>query len=281
MREKISACVIVFNEERKIRRCLESVTWCDEIVVVDSFSTDGTLAICREFTDRIYQHEWLGYVGQRNLCRSHATHPWVLYLDSDEEVSPALRDEILWRFEEGTGTYVGFEFPRLVYFLGKWIRHGEWYPDVKLRLFRKDRGRSEGEEPHDRVVVTGPVKRLRNPVWHYTYDDIRDQLETLNRFSSISANHKFVQRSRFRWVDLLVRPLLRFLKGYLLRLGFLDGTHGFIIATSCGFGAFAKYAKLWELEYRRKANFRELPDGAAKPAETPQMPKSRNLEMPR
>lgn len=276
MRQGISACVTAGNEEKNIRRCLESVRWADEIIVVDSFSTDRTVEICREFTDRVYQHEWLGYVGQRNLARSYATHPWLLYLDSDEEVSPALRDEILWEFKEG-GEHLGYEFPRLVFFLGKWIRHGEWYPDVKLRLFRKDRGRSEGEEPHDHVVVNGPVKRLRNPVWHYTYDDIRDQMETLNRFSSISAHHKFVHRSRFRWTDLLARPALRFLKGYVLRGGFLDGAHGFIIAVSCAYSTFAKYAKLWELEHRQKAGFRELPE--PQPREDLETPRSRNAEV--
>jgi len=261
MREKISACVITYNEEKKIGRCLRSLTWCDEIVVLDSYSTDRTKEICREFTDRVYQHEWSGYVGQRNLVRDMSQYPWILFLDSDEEVSPGLRDEILAEFERGTGAYHGYEFPRQVYYLGKWIRHGEWYPDVKLRLFKKAYGRTEGEEPHDRVALSGPVKRLRNPIWHYTYDDIHDHLETLNRFSTITAQQRFVQGSPFRWCDLLLRPGLRFLKGYLLRRGFLDGSHGFIIATFGAYGAFMKYAKLWELVRRQQARFSELPEG--------------------
>ncbi len=260
MREKISACVIAFNEERKIRRCLQSLTWCDEIIVVDSFSSDHTVEICKEFTDRVYQHEWLGYVGQRNMVRELSRYPWILFLDSDEEVSPGLRDEILNEFERGTGKYLGYEFPRQVYYLGRWIRHGEWYPDVKLRLFKKEFGRTEGQEPHDKVVVNGPVKRLKHPVWHYTYDDLRDHLDTLNRFSTITAQQKFVQGSPFRWSDLLLRPKFRFIKGYLLRLGFLDGTHGFIIALVSAFGALLKYAKLWELHLRQKAGYKDLPD---------------------
>ncbi|MFH0909827.1 MAG: glycosyltransferase family 2 protein [bacterium] len=260
MRDKISACVITFNEERKIRRCLESLAWCDEIVVVDSHSTDRTVEICREFTDRIDQHDWLGYVGQRNVIRELARYPWLLFLDSDEEVSPALRDEIQDELDRANGVFAGYEFPRLVYFNGKWIRHGEWYPDVKLRLFRKDAGRSEGQEPHDHVVVTGPVKRLANPVWHYTYDDYRDQIEQMNRFSTITSQQKFVQDTRFRWSDLLFRPLIHFVKGYFLRGGFLDGAHGFIIACTCSFGAFLKYAKLWELNVRQKSDFKEMPD---------------------
>jgi glycosyltransferase involved in cell wall biosynthesis len=259
MRDRISACVIAFNEERKIRRCLQSLTWCDEIVVVDSFSTDRTVEVCREFTDRVYQHEWLGYVGQRNTVREMARCPWILFLDSDEEVSPGLREEILGHFERGHGETVGYAFPRQVYYLGRWIRHGEWYPDVKLRLFRKDSGRTEGQEPHDKVVVSGPVKRLHSAIWHYTYDDLRDHLDTLNRFSSITAQQKFIQGGRFRWCDLLLRPPLRFMRGYLMRAGFLDGTHGFIIALASAYGAYMKYAKLWELTLRERKPFQDLP----------------------
>lgn len=260
MREKISACIICFNEERKIRRCLRSVAWCDEIVVMDSFSTDRTVAICREFTDRVLQHAWLGYVGQRNLVRDAATHPWILYLDSDEEVSDGLREEILGHFERGPGDVAGYEFPRQVYYLGRWIRHGEWYPDVKLRLFRKDLGRTEGVEPHDRVAVHGPIRRLRNPVWHYTYDDLRDHMDTVNRFSTITAQQKFVQGARFHWTDLFFRTFFHFFKGYVLRRGFLDGAHGFLIAVICSYGAFLKYAKLWELTLRQRGQGKEIPD---------------------
>ncbi|MGA1192807.1 MAG: glycosyltransferase family 2 protein [Kiritimatiellia bacterium] len=259
-RAKISACVIVFNEERKIRRCLQSVTWCDEIIVMDSFSTDRTVEIAREFTPHVYQNIWLGYVGQRNLIREKATHDWILYLDSDEEVSAGLRDEILAEFAVPNRKYLGYEFPRLVFFLGRWIKHGEWYPDVKLRLFHKDYGRTEGEEPHDRVYVRGPVKRLKNPIFHYTYDDIRDQNETLNRFSTITAQQKFIKDNSFRWIDLIFRPFFRFFKGYILRLGFLDGVPGLIIALTNGYGAFLKYAKLWELQLRQRSDFREMPE---------------------
>ena len=270
MREKISACVLTFNEERKIERCLRSIAWCDEIVILDSFSTDRTLELSRRFTDRVYQREWLGYVGQRNLIRDMASHPWILFLDSDEEVSPVLRDEILAEVEKGSGGYVGFEFPRQVYFLGRWIRHGEWYPDVKLRLFKKAHGHTEGQEPHDRVIVDGPVKRLKHPLWHYTYDDIRDYLDTLNRFSSITAQQQFSRGFRFGWTDVAIRPALRFLKGYILKGGFLDGVHGFMVAKINSFGVFAKYSKLWERRVRSDPQFREWPEGNLSPsASTP------------
>lgn len=249
----ISACVICFNEEQKIRRCLDSLSWCSEIVILDSFSTDRTVEICREVTNRVYQHEWLGYVGQRNLVRELAHGDWVLFLDSDEVVSPELRDEILQEFKRGPEPYVGYEFPRMVHYLGRWIRHGEWYPDRKLRLFRKSHGRSEGMEPHDRVVVNGPVKRLRHPLWHYTYDDVEDHVATLHRFSTITAQQKFVSGARFHLTDLLFRPPFRFFKGYILRAGFLDGMPGLIIALLAMYGAYLKYIKLWEL-HRRSRN---------------------------
>lgn len=247
MREKISACIMTFNEERNIRRCLLSVTWCDEIVVLDSYSTDATVSICREFTERVYQHEWQGYIGQRNLVREMARFSWVLFLDADEEISPALRRQIEHAFEAGPGDVAGFEFPRLVYYLGRWIRHGAWYPDYKLRLFRKERGRICGLEPHDTVSVEGRVKRLNDPIWHYTYRSLSDHIETLNRFSTISARSMYEKGRRFSWGDFLFRPPWRFVKGYLLRGGWLDGRQGLLIAIINAFGVSLKYAKLWEL----------------------------------
>lgn len=246
----ISACVICFNEERKIQRCLESLTWCDEIVVLDSFSTDSTLDVCRKFTANVHQQKWMGYVGQRNSVRLLAKNEWVLFLDADEEVSTELRDEIIGIFRKGPAPYIGFDFPRMVQYLGRWIKHGEWYPDRKLRLFMKSRGRSEGEEPHDRVVVNGPIRRLKNPLWHYTYDDIADHLATLDRFSTITAQQKFVAGAKFRWTDLVFRPPHRFLKGFFSKRGFLDGAHGFVIAVLAAYGATLKYIKLWELHLR-------------------------------
>lgn len=247
MREQITACITAGNEEDNIRRCLESVTWADEIVVVDSFSTDRTSAICREYTDLVYEHRWLGYIGQKNLVRDLASSPWVFFIDADEEVSPRLRDEILDEFDSGRSRrWSGYEFPRMVRFLNRWITHGDWYPDIKLRLFRKDRGRCGGKEPHDRMIVEGPIRRLRAPLLHYTYTGISDQVATLNKFSTITARTQFAEGRRFRLFDLLLRPPFRFLRGYFLKGGFLDGLPGLIVAASVSYGVFIKYAKLWE-----------------------------------
>jgi len=166
-RPNISACVTTFNEERNIERCLRSLSWCDEIVVLDSFSTDRTLELARQFTDRVYQHSWLGYIGQKNLIRKMASHEWLLFVDADEEVSPDLRAEIEAVFASDPWKYAGYEFPRVVLYLGRWITHGEWYPDLKLRLFQRDKGRSGGQEPHDQVYVQGPVTAPRTTVSLY------------------------------------------------------------------------------------------------------------------
>ena len=171
----------------------------------------------------------------------------VRFVDADEVVSTGLREEIEAELAKNPGDIVGYDFPRLVYYLGMWLKHGEWYPDRKLRLFRKDRGHSEGQEPHDRVVVDGPVRHLRHPLYHFTYDDMTDHIETLNRFSSISAREKNAAGQKFRIVDLLFRPVWRFFKAYFLKRGFLDGKAGFVIAGLSSFGVFIKYAKLMEM----------------------------------
>lgn len=248
MKERISACITAGNEEANIRRCLESVMWADEIVVVDSFSTDRTPEISGEYTDLVYEHRWLGYIGQKNLIKDLASSPWILFIDADEELSPELQKEIIDVFESGSHAGIaGFEFPRMVRYLGRWITHGDWYPDVKLRLFRKELGLCGGKEPHDRTTVDGPVRRLKGNLYHYTYPHVRGHLATLNEFTSITARTKFGEKSRFKLTDLMFRPLFRFLRGYILKRGFMDGLPGFIIAVTSGYGVFAKYTKLWEL----------------------------------
>ncbi len=244
----ISACIITFNEESNIRRCLDSVKWCNEIVVMDSFSTDKTIEICREYTDAVYQHKWMGYVGQRNLVRQKAKCDWVLYLDADEEISDGLRDEIMAQLNKNNEKYAGYQFPRRVNYLGKWIMHGEWYPDIKLRLFQRSKGRSVGSEPHDYVVVDGNVKTLKNPINHYTYVDISDHVQTVNKFTSIAATEKFRAGEKYLWVDTIFRAQWRFLRGYIVKRGFLDGKRGLLIACINTLGVIVKYAKLWELQ---------------------------------
>jgi len=252
----LSVCIITGNEEENIRRCLESVKWADEIVVVDSFSTDRTREIAREYTDRVFQHRWVGYIGQKAIARNLARGEWILFVDADEAVSPALREEILATLRGGVPEETaGFDFPRQVWYLRRWIRHGDWYPDTKLRLFRKARGRCCGIEPHERIEVDGTVGHLRSPLFHYTYDDIADQIGTMNRFSSISArNERLRNRSALYLLwGMLMHPPFRFFRCYFLKRGFLDGVAGLAIARSASFSTFVKYAKLWEARLERRA----------------------------
>ncbi len=245
---KISVCIITGNERRHIRRCLESVKWADEIVVVDSFSTDGTAQIVDEYTPRRYLHRWIGYIGQKSVAKSLARCEWILFVDADEAVSDQLHAEIADRFSRGIPDDVnGFDFPRQVWFLNRWIRHGDWYPDTKLRLFRRTRGACAGQEPHEKVVVAGRVEHLRSPLYHYTYDSIHDQINTLNRFSTISADGDHFNHTPARVLfGIFAHAPFRFFRCYVIKLGFLDGLPGLIVAVASSFGTFIKYAKLWE-----------------------------------
>ncbi|MHB8764273.1 MAG: glycosyltransferase family 2 protein [Deferrisomatales bacterium] len=246
-RPRLSATVICKDEVEKIRGCLESVRFCDEVVVVDSGSTDGTVAICRELADRVVERDWPGYVAQQNFAREQARGEWVLSIDADERVTPDLAREI--REALGGPTPVdGFRITRHVHYLGRWIDHSGWYPEPRVRLFRRDRGRWEGVDPHYDVAVEGALGRLRGEIVHYTYDDLADHVHTLNRFSSILAREHGARGRRFSWPALLLRPPLEFLKKYVVKRGFLDGAAGFYVAALSSFYVFLKFAKLWEAE---------------------------------
>ncbi len=253
-KSKISVCIITGNEQKDIRRCLESVKWADEIIVVDSFSTDATLTIVAEYTDRIYQHRWLGYIGQKAVAKSLARNEWVLFVDADEAVSESLKAEMAAVFEKGIPSGVnGFDFPRLVWFLNRWIRHGDWYPDAKLRLFRRAKGTCCGNEPHERIDIEGIVGHLKSPLYHYTYENIQEQIGTMNRFSSISAVGTPKRWSTRKVLfGLLAHAPFRFFRCYIIKLGFLDGVPGLIIAVASAFGTFIKYAKLWEFNLQQR-----------------------------
>jgi len=244
-RQTISCCIICFNEEANIRRCLESVKWCDEIVIVDSFSTDRTVDICREYTDHVTQRVWPGYVEQKRFALSQATHAWVLNVDADEEVSPELRREILAVLQQNHPAVDGFYVPRLVYYLGRWWWRG-WYPGFRLRLFRKAKVRWGGVDPHEKVLLRGQAERLHGPLYHYTYDDISDHLRAINGLTEVSSRELALRGKRTRTLDLLLRPWWRFLRFYVLSGGFRDGIPGFFVAVTSAFYVFLKYAKLWE-----------------------------------
>lgn len=246
-RPKVSATVLTRNNARTLERCLRSIQWVDEIVVVDSFSTDATLDIAKNYTDRIFQREWPGFLEQRNFSKRQARGEWILWIDADEEVSPALREEMEEELEKSSYRIRGYYVPRCSYYLGRWIRHGAWYPDYVLRLFRSEGVWWEGE-PHPRINIKGPIRYLKNDLWHYNYADISEQILTINRYSSMSARELHEKGMRFSYRRMLLHPLFRFLKEYILKQGFRDGLPGLIIVISTMYYVFTKYAKLWEME---------------------------------
>jgi glycosyltransferase involved in cell wall biosynthesis len=243
----ISVCIITFNEEKNIVDCLESVNWVDEIVVVDSFSQDRTVDLCRKYTDKIYQIEWQGHVKQKNCALEYASNEWVLCLDADERLSPKLKEEIENVLSADVKKIDGYFSPRHSYYLGRWINHGGWYPDYKLRLFRKSKGQWGGQDPHDKVILNGTTARLQGNLLHFVYKNLSHQLQTVDSFSTITANVLEGDDEGFSLMKLIFRPPFRFFEMYVIKKGFLDGLPGFIIAVASSFYVFLKYAKLWEL----------------------------------
>jgi len=247
----VSVCIICFNEERNIRRCLESVSWANEIVVVDSGSRDGTVPIARSYTEHVYQRDWTGYVDQKNFSISKAHEEWILSLDADEEASEDLGREIQEEIK-GPAPKSGYRMPRRSYYLGRWINHSGFYPDRQLRLFRRQLGQWTGDRVHERVEVQGNVGDLRSDLFHYPYEgSISGLLRKVNAFSSLTAEDKHDRGEGYHLGLLISRPIVKFLEVYLLKMGFMDGLPGFIIATTFAFGMFVRYAKIRELEIRR------------------------------
>ncbi|MCD6169077.1 MAG: glycosyltransferase family 2 protein [Candidatus Latescibacteria bacterium] len=247
MRQQLSACVITYNEERNIGKCLKSLTWVDEIVVVDAFSQDNTPQIARQFTPRVLQNRWPGFVQQKNFALSKATYDWILALDADEVVSGQLKHSILESLSSEPPVD-GYFIPRRTFYLGRWINHCGWYPEYRLRLFRKSKARWGGIDPHDRVVLTSEkVGYLQGDLYHYPYRNISDHLKKIDRYSTLSAQQMAKQDRSSHLQDIILRPLLRFTRMYLCQLGFLDGKAGLLISALGAFYVFNKYAKLWEL----------------------------------
>jgi glycosyltransferase involved in cell wall biosynthesis len=256
-RATVSAFIVCCNEERQIRRCLESVAWCDEIVIVDSGSTDSTLAICGEFTNKIAHRTWTGYVEQKRHALSLCTSAWVLNLDADEEVSPTLRDEltsIAMRDVLGHVPHNGYYLNRVVFFLNRWWRKGGWYPEYRLRFCRRSATTWGGEDPHEKASVTGTTARCRGELFHYSFSDLTDYVRRLNTLASNAAHTMQRKGVTSSACDIITRPISRFIKFYIVKRGFREGTAGLVVALIDAYGALLKYAKLWELRACRGAS---------------------------
>ena len=251
MQTKLSACVITLNEEARIRDCLEGLRWADEIVVLDSFSDDKTVEICREYTDRVLQAKLPSTAARREAAMDCATHEWLLAVDADERVPPELAEEIRATLESPhVDRYSGFEMPRVTFCLGQWVRHGSWYPNYQLRLTRKGRTAFVDNVPHDVVQVDGPVGRLRQALEHRAPDSFDDQMQKQAAYAAIFARAKHAEGVQVGWFTIVGHTVCRFLRNYCLKLGFLDGVPGLIIALLGASHAFQKYARLWELNQR-------------------------------
>lgn len=252
--KEISICIICFNEEARIEDCLKSATWADEIIVVDSLSTDRTVEVCKKYTKLVISNPWPGYVAQKNFVLEKANCQWVLSLDADERVSDQLREEILALRKVGLGKdgCDGYYMPRKTFYLNRWMTHSGWYPDYKLRLFNKEKGTWGGLEPHDKVSLKGKAGYLKGELLHYSFNGLSHHLEKIDHFTTIAAKEAFLQGKRSGPGSLATRPLFTFFKMFILKMGFLDGLPGLIAAGMSAFHVFSKYAKLWELQRRSK-----------------------------
>jgi len=250
VKEPLSVIVPTFNEERNVAACLESVRFADEILVVDSFSTDGTLEIARRMATRVLQHEYLNSAAQKNWTLPQTAHRWVLIVDADEQVSPGLEREIRGLLETGPPCE-GYVIRRLNHFHGKPIRHGGWGRDRVLRLFNRDRGRYQEKDVHAEVDVNGRVAQLKHPLLHDTFRGFADYLRKIDRYTRWGADDLHRRGRRAGPIDLAVRPPWRFVKRYLLQGGFLDGIEGLLISGLDTYSVFLKYARLWEKEKLR------------------------------
>lgn len=255
---KISAAIVCRNEERNIKRALDSLGWVDEIVVLDSGSSDRTVEICHTAGARVEQVEWHGYVETKNAALKIVRGEWVLSLDADEEVSPELRNEINGIIS-GPGAKIGYRIPRKNHYWGRWIKHCGWYPDLQLRLWQRGRGVWTGGSVHESVKVEGSVGRTKAALNHFSYDSISAHLHRLNEYSALIAQDRYEAGKRTGLLALLFSAPWQFFKLYFLRLGFLDGLPGLIVSGLGSYYAFLKKAKLWELRRSdRKSSAGEL-----------------------
>jgi glycosyltransferase involved in cell wall biosynthesis len=246
----LSLAVISFNEERRIAKCFESVKGLvREIIVVDSESTDATVAVSEAAGARIIHQPWLGHRAQKQVALDHCTQPWVLMLDCDEELSVELRASIVEFFKSGEANWFqGGRFNRKVCFLGRWITHGDWYPDHQLRLVQRDKARIVGKDPHDKVELQGRFKQLRGDLLHDSFPTIKSYLDKIIPYSDDFLELQIKEGKHWSLSANLLRPLWRFFRAYVLRLGFLDGFPGFWIAYATSFSVFIRYSRKYEQE---------------------------------
>ena len=244
---KISATVITFNEERNIAAALQSLSFADEIIVVDSGSSDRTVEIARQYTDRIIQQTFLGYARQKNFASEQATYDWIFNLDADERITAELALEIEEVKRSADPQVAAFEMPRRVFYLGKWIRHSGWYPDYKVRLYNRKQASFQGDYVHESVIPDGQLGRLRGELLHYTVENASEHHTRIDRYTTLAAQEALAKGKTTSFTAMVCAPFLTFLKTYLIKRGFLDGKQGLAIAYFAAHYVFLKNLKLWEM----------------------------------
>jgi glycosyltransferase involved in cell wall biosynthesis len=250
---KLSAVIITFNEEHNIERCLESLQGIvDEIVVVDSYSTDKTQEICMRYGVTWIQNPFEGHIEQKNFALEKATFDHVLSLDADEALNDELKESIL--ATKKNFSHDGYYFNRLTHYVDKWIYHCGWYPDQKLRLLNRKKGSWSGMNPHDKILMNQDSKtqKLSGDLLHYSYDSISDHINQTNKFTTIAAKAAFNNKVQSNIFKIVSRPILKFSKDYFLKKGFLDGRYGLIICSINALSALLKYSKLKDLQDNKK-----------------------------
>jgi glycosyltransferase involved in cell wall biosynthesis len=247
---KISAAIIALNEERNIARAMESLRCCDEIVVVDSGSTDRTVELATKLGARVLDAEWRGYAGQKNYASAQCEYDWVLSLDADEALSESLEGEI-WQIKKNGPDVDAYTMPRLAQYLGRWILHSGWYPDRKVRLFDRRKAKWVGSYVHESVDVQGSIGHLNANILHFTCSSLSEHLKTMDRYTTLAAEQLVDSKARIGWKHLALEPPWTFFRTYWLRRGFLDGTEGLAIAYMAALYNFLKYAKARNMSPRR------------------------------
>lgn len=243
-KNKISVTIITGNEEENIRECLESVKWADEIIVVDSESSDRTVEIAKEFTENVFIHKWEGYAAQKSFALSKASNQWILSLDADERVTPGLSEEIL---AANLDEQDGFRIKRENYFIGKIITGCGWGSDYQLRLFKKSKTILSDRMVHEKFIVDGSVSVLRNTIIHYSYRNLKDGFDKINEYSTLEANEKYT-RKKINGFNVVIYPALAFLQHYFIRKGFKDGKHGVMVSLMHAMTKLQVYMKIWEIK---------------------------------
>jgi glycosyltransferase involved in cell wall biosynthesis len=239
---KITATIITLNEERNIGRAIESLRCCDEILIVDSGSVDRTIELAEKLGARVIEAGWRGYAGQKNWAAEQSSHDWILSLDADEALSEALEAEI-WSLKKNGPSYDAYTMPRLAQYLGRWILHGGWYPDRKVRLYNRHKAKWMGDFVHESVNVEGRIGHFEANLLHFTCESLSEHVKTLDRYTTLAAQELASRRVPIGWLRLIIEPSWTFVRTYFFRLGFLDGLEGLIIAYMAAFYTFLKYSK--------------------------------------